>query len=651
MSDARRLSAALAVAVLAFLLYRATMLPGVDFGDTPSLQATAGSPFITPRDAYPLYFAVSGIVLALARGEPAHALNLASAVAGAAAAGIIVLVAAELCGSIGAGVGTALLFAGSYTFWSQAVIAEVYALHLLFLSLTMLLLLAWERRPTTARLTLFFAVYALGFGNHLSMILLAPAYTLFLLIAAPRGWRAVLAPRVVALALVCAALGALQYAWSLRNLWLLPRPPDGVVDALQRFWFDVTKSDWRETMVLRPPPSMLADRAAMYWFDLRQQFGVAVPLLALGGLAVLGFQSWRRAVLLSGVYLATLAFAYTYNVGDVHVFFLPSHLIVALAVAPAVGLAGRGGGRPLIAAAAAALLVAYGAARIYRDYPAIDRSADHRPTDVLAALTSGLDDERAILLTDLDWQVENALRYFGRVANPNVAHARIADVMLYVPALASGNLAIGRDVALTARARADIEAAYGPLLPTTPDPGVVVATLDSAVRGLDPGTRYVLCILKPPRGVTIDWADVGRALARLGNGEPVPVPDGDYIAIAGVVGQRIARPMARNLPFRQTILLGGLQVQVRMESWLNTDTIRRMGFGHLIAGRRHALIVERGVSFVALSEEGVPLKTAYFANIFATEQRYLIRGGTQIEAEIAEAAGNRISLRAPRSPR
>lgn len=126
-------------------------------------------------------------------------------------------------------------------------------------------------RPTTARLTLFFAVYAIGFGNHLSMILLAPAYALFLVIAAPRGWRAVLAPRVVALALVCAALGALQYAWSLRNLWLLPQPPHGVVDALQRFWFDVTKSDWRDTMVLRTPRSMLADRAAMYWFDLRQQ--------------------------------------------------------------------------------------------------------------------------------------------------------------------------------------------------------------------------------------------------------------------------------------------------------------------------------------------------------------------------------------------
>ena len=40
-------------------------------------------------------------------------------------------------------------------------------------------------------------------------------------------------------------------------------------------------------------------------------------------------------------------------------------------------------------------------------------------------------------------------------------------------------------------------------------------------------------------------------------------------------------------------------VEVRMESWLAADTIRRMGFGHVVAGRHHTLIVERGVSFAA----------------------------------------------------
>src|SRR4029078_1057297 len=90
------------VAVVAFALYRATLLPGFDFGDTGSFQATVGSPLITPRDGYPLYFAIGELFLRLTGAEPAAALNLASAVVAAMACSLIVLVAAELSGSIAA---------------------------------------------------------------------------------------------------------------------------------------------------------------------------------------------------------------------------------------------------------------------------------------------------------------------------------------------------------------------------------------------------------------------------------------------------------------------------------------------------------------------------------------------------------------------
>src|SRR6516165_11239329 len=122
----RGLLAALIAATAAFALYRATLLPGVDFGDTGSFQTMVGSALITPRDAYPLYFAIGTAMLWLTNASPAHALNLASAIEAAAACGLTVLVAAELSGSIAAALGVTLLFAASYTFWSQAVIAEVY---------------------------------------------------------------------------------------------------------------------------------------------------------------------------------------------------------------------------------------------------------------------------------------------------------------------------------------------------------------------------------------------------------------------------------------------------------------------------------------------------------------------------------------------
>jgi hypothetical protein len=617
--------AALAVALAAFALYRATLLPGVDFGDTGSFQTMAGSPLITPRDGYPLYFGLGWMALWLTGAEPAHALNLASAVEAAVACGLIVLVAAELSGSIAAAAAATLLFAVSYTFWSQAVIAEVYSLHIALVALTLLLLLRWANLPSHRRLFAFFAVYALGFGNHLSMILLLPGYTLFLLLAAPRGWRSMLATRIVLMAAVCAAVGALQYAWNLHTLWLMPDPPHGLADALRRFWFDVTKSDWRDTMVLNVPPSLLRDHLAMYWFDLSQQFGIAGPLLAAAGMVQLTLVSRRRAVLMLTLFAANIIFAYSYNVGDAHVFYLPSHLLLALLVAPGLALAGRFArfGTP----AAAALLALYAGARTYHDFPALDRSQDSRPEMVVEALTRDLDDRHEILLADLNWQIGNGLSYLAKVKRPEIAYARMPDVQLYAPALVADNRAIGRDVALTERARASIETAYGPLLPVIRDPRVAVPRLTGAIGAVSPGTRYVLCVLRPSSDLTLDATEVSASLKMLTGGRDAALPPGDYAVIAGLAGSAPELIAAADRPFQRELTLQGVRVEVRMDSWLTSDTIRRMGFGHVIAAHQHTLIVERGVSFASFDEHGAAIRTAYASNIYAPQARYLIDRG------------------------
>src|SRR5439155_3210596 len=100
--------AAAVVACATFALYYATLLPGLDFGDTGSFQTLVAAPLITPRNAYPLYFALGKAIFWLTHMEPAHALNFVSALEGAVACGIVVLAAAELSGSADAGAAAAL---------------------------------------------------------------------------------------------------------------------------------------------------------------------------------------------------------------------------------------------------------------------------------------------------------------------------------------------------------------------------------------------------------------------------------------------------------------------------------------------------------------------------------------------------------------
>jgi hypothetical protein len=377
----------------------------------------------------------------------------------------------------------------------------------------------------------------------------------------------------------------------------------------------------------------------MYWFDLRQQFGIAGPLLAAIGLVRLAIADVRRGLLMLTLFAANLAFAHGYNVGDAHVFYLPSHLVLALLAASGLMVAARAGklGVPV----AAALLIFYTGIRAYRDFPALDRSHDRRPAQVLAALTDGLDDRRSILLADLNWQVQNGLSYFSNTTRPEVAWARMPDVIGYAPALVADNAAIGREVTLTERARASVEAAYGPLMPTVRDARVPVPALARAADGIAPGTRYVLCVLQPGRDLPLDRDELARLLQRVA-GEPVTLPHDDYVAIAGLAGQPPQLVAADPRPFRRRLALDGVDVEIRMESWLAFDTIRRMGFGHVIAAHQHTLIVERGVSFVAFDERGRALTTAYASNIFAPQARYTVQldGKVRLKPDTTDASAS-----------
>ena len=614
-------AAAVAVTTLTFVIYRATMLPGVELGDSASFQVMVGSPVITPRDAYPLYFAIADVVQWLSGAAPARALNLTSVIEGALACGLVAVVAIRLSGHALAGVAGALMFAGSYTFWSQSIIAEVYALHVLLIALTLLLLLRWADEPTTIRLTAFFAAFAVSFGNHLTMILLAPAYAIFLLVCAPGGWRSILTPRVVLLAALCAAAGAAQYVWNLSALWLGPAPPSTWRDALATFWYDVTKADWRDSMILNVPAQMAAERLRMYTFDAAQQFGWFGLTLAVLGTIALARENVRRAALVLTAYAVTALFALAYNVGDSHVFFLPSHLMLALLAS--VGLAALG---RLVASqpAAAALGLVMVTARIYRDYPALDRSEDWRPTQALAALTMGLDDRQSILISDLNWQLQNGLNYFARFDRPQVAFAPLPEIAPYAPVLIRDNLAIGREVIATDRARAALDAAYGPVLGARLDERLAHRGLLDVVRGLAAGTRYVLCYIRPSSEFVVDGEAVQQAVGVLSGRTFEPFTRQGFASIAGVIGDEPHLLRVSERPFREVLNVDGTRVEVRMETWLPFDTIRRMGFGQVVAGRTHALIVERGISFVAFDAAGQPIERAYDANIFNPQRRYLI---------------------------
>jgi Protein O-mannosyl-transferase TMEM260-like len=655
-SVAERIAISAVVATLAFWAYTQTLLPGVDLGDTGGFQAAVLWPEVSARQAYPLYYALARpFVLLTSPDNPARALNLFSALWAAAAVALLTFLTASVSKSRSAGVAAGALLAFSYTFWTQAVIAEVYSLHLTLIGVCLLALYGYAQRPDTPRLILFLALYAASFGNHFGMILLLLPFAVFLIQVHPAPTE-LFRPRVVLATTAIVVAGALEYAPNLMAVWGSFNAPDTWTDRLAAFWFDVTKQDWRETMVLGVAPERAGDRLAMWSFDARQQFGIVGLVLALLGVVGLWRRSRAWAVLALTAYGVTTAFALTYNVGDSHVFFLPGHYIAAFCAGAGVaffaeacrglgsGLAEhsavRRGIRSLVPGVVILAALTYAGWRGWSTWPVVDRHDDRRGEELIARLGLGVDDSNALLVSEMNWQLENVLLYVSRHVRPNLTWVRLGDVMSHWPFIVEDNHQLGRDVVLNGAAAADVIAAYGPEFPVIQD--AVVPTLPEALAAVPRGVPYVLCVLTPPRDIALDPDVLTEGLSGLMNGNvPTRVPS-SYEPFAGISGERPQTYRASSRPFTERFRVIDDPLTVRMDSWLPFDTFRRAGFGHVLRGREHVLTIERGVSLVWFGRDGGPSRPYYAASVFAAEPRYRVPVATLQLAEKAITAARTV---------
>ena len=620
------------VATIAFSVYSRTLLPGVDLGDTGGFQAAVLWPETSARQAYPLYYSLARpFVLAVSPDDPARGLNLFSALCGALAVGLLAYFAAVLVHSLAGGAVAGLLLAFSHTFWTQSVIAEVYTLHVALIACCLISLIGLAQRPTRARLAIFFAIYAVSFGNHLSMILLLLPFTLFLFTVHPRPAELV-RPRTIGLAAGIALAAALIYLPNFLFVWTNIDAPSQWNDRIAAFWFDVTKADWRETMVGGVDWSEWRSRIAMWAWDARLQFGVLGILCASIGIVRLVYAAPAWAMLLLSAYIVNTVFALTYNVGDPHVFLLPGHVFTVLAAAaifatrvettpPLPFFVHARRARPVGVAIGLALF-AYAGYRAWDIWPIADRHRDRRADLLVARTVAAVNDTNAVVLADLGWQSENALLYSARYERRQLAWRRVAEVLPHLPFLVNDNHAIGRDIVLAGNAAARVTDAYGPLFPLAADnlTGRGIAEQAAAVQR---GTPYVLTLLTPTSDERLDTEDFDAAVETLATAQAARRSEAHFQIWAGIAGDSAALHEEWPSPANTAFSLLGDRFQVRLEGWLPFETFRRAGFGHVLRGRESVLTIERGVSLVWFDADGTPV-VAYAAGLYEPKPRLRI---------------------------
>jgi hypothetical protein len=339
----RALGIGLVLFAVALSIYLLTLAPGPLGGDAGEFQTAARVWGLSHPTGYPLYMLLLKLWGLLPVGTVAFRANLLAAVLAAATAGLSYVLLEMVTGQTVGSVVGALVLATSPLFWSQALIADKYALNAFLIAAVLAAAVYWAQEPGRRRLCLLALAYGLSLAHHRTMLLFAPGllgYLLWVDRAAGESGRVsdtrLFQSRRNWLALLCLGLPLGLYVYL---------PLTRAFGQPLSNWWPSTPGEWLAYLSARghlgeaqTAVAPLADRLAFYGRALVDQF--TIPGLILSVVGWLWLIRRRRPLafllLVSFALQAISSMAYYLDPRN-QAFFLPSFLIVALSTGVGAG--------------------------------------------------------------------------------------------------------------------------------------------------------------------------------------------------------------------------------------------------------------------------------------------------------------------------
>jgi len=375
MDDApRRARLDLLIAVLlgaaSFALYAVTLAPTVLAGDGGEFQFVPYLLGVAHPTGYPLYTILGWLWSHLLPvGDVAYRMNLFSAFWASLAVALLYPLTRSLLRQVFPalspsirrliGVVASITFAVTPTLWSQAVIAEVYGLHIFFVVLIFYLLLAWGEVRQPRYLLLSALAFGLGLAHHSTTVLLAPAILVYIVLI---DWRVFLDWQLLLKCLVLLLGPLVLYLYIPLRAPHTPYLRLPLAEGRDLVLYENTLPNLVDFVMGGPFSGSvdfsvdLGERLTMTWDLLRNEVSLAGVTLALVGVmglatgvpatgmasqeAATGSRRRHLAVLALTclAYLASVSFNLVYTIGDIFVMYIPSYLMICLWIAVAAGM-------------------------------------------------------------------------------------------------------------------------------------------------------------------------------------------------------------------------------------------------------------------------------------------------------------------------
>ena len=344
----------LLVGIGALGIFLRTLAPDILYGDSSEFQTLAYTLGIAHPTGYSVYLLIARLFGFLPIGTMAWRINLLSAVAAAGTIAGTFLLGCYMTRQRVAAVLGSLTLLISYTFWGQAVIAEVYTIGTLWWVLIMLTLWHWGQRPSERPWWLFTAaaLSGLSFGIHLYTVLIAPAALLYFVwtVRGRTDWRPLtimaVAGTAVGLGLFLLSFYIIDARQSVTGYDYVTHYPSGTAwdvaaadlqTPWQRLYQSLSAPQWHDAMF---PGGLgfMATRLGAYILRLVTfEFGLITLVAAIVGLQVTRHHHRNLARFILVGFLTVLIVVINYEPGDKHIFYLPTYILLALAATAGFG--------------------------------------------------------------------------------------------------------------------------------------------------------------------------------------------------------------------------------------------------------------------------------------------------------------------------
>lgn len=339
---------ALCIAGIAFALYARTLYPGLLPGDSGEFQTLAALLAHTHPTGYDVYLVLAKIFTLIPVQDIAYRVNLFSACMAGLTVGGVYLAGTLLSGRRWGGLVGAAALAFSATFWSQAVIAEVYTAGAFFITMLLLCIFLWDQSKRGLYLGVAAALGVLSLGVHLGVVLAAPAVVVYLLLSW-KDWRLFWKPVLTGI-LTGAVLFAGIFMLVDRNtgpesyfnttvrpgLSLWKMTPADVDTPWERLAWQYQVPQFRQFM-FQDVKTVMPRQAQLYWEALPDEFALLAIGLAILGIAATLFRRWRIGLLLVLTLAGQYIYTFNYPIWDFYVFYIPSYVLIAVCVAAGAG--------------------------------------------------------------------------------------------------------------------------------------------------------------------------------------------------------------------------------------------------------------------------------------------------------------------------